>query len=310
MFCLHAAAVRLHQETTLLLGNNHAGKSTLVVRLMADGQTSFGDDIIGMTERKDVLSFGIPPRLRLPLPPSDALSEFAGRHRGIHDERYQYVDAADSLSAPFGQSSPLQRIIILRRQSGGKTGFARLGRQEALQNLLPHYVMRRGSADAVLAHASMLAREIPAFLFLYSDLDEAAKLLHDVSERRTAPPEIPAISFPCRSGTGRRPLCRRRPKSTRKASAARVWIRNKSVRQVAACGSVFLIDDNADAVHALNAPGLAVWNMLEHPLSEEEAVLLLGEVFPDVPKTRMMHDVSTLFRTLREKRLIQEINGF
>ena len=75
LLCLHGALLSPDSENSdeassglLILGNNRAGKSTLTVRLMAEGLVSHGDDMLGLEPEGTMIALGIAPRLRLPLP--------------------------------------------------------------------------------------------------------------------------------------------------------------------------------------------------------------------------------------------------
>ena len=296
--CLHAAAVQIGGNTVLLLGDNRAGKSTLVARLMAQGQLSLGDDLIGVTPQGELLSFGIPPRLRLPLPPSAALAAFARTYKGIRDDRYQYLQAACGLCAPFGQRALPTHIVILQRRGTESARFLPLEHRSGLMQLLPHYVMRRGSAETVLSQASQLIREIPALMFRYSNLDEACDaLLHRLEAAPSAPAApLPPAGFPLPS-----------PAEQQRGPLSRAcFIQAPGTRLRVKHGNTFLLDGASDRVYGLNSLGKALWNLLEEPLSEAEAAFLLQEAFPHAEKQQIAHDVAELFSLLKAEGLIVE----
>lgn len=296
MTCLHAA-VRFGSGAALLLGDNHAGKSTLVSRLMAEGQVCLGDDLIGVVPGGALWAFGIPPRLRLPLPSSPKLAAFVQKNRGIRDDRYQYLRADCAFSAPFGQALPLERIIILQRRSGEHARFLPLTQDSGLMQLLPHYVMRRGSADIVLGQAAHLIREVPAFVFRYSSLDEAADALLNRLSTDAVTPDAPPLPQPHESCTAMPP--RESPPLSRvchiQAPGTRIRMEH---------GHIFLMDGASDRMYGLNRLGEALWRMLEQPLSEAEAAQLLQEAFPRTDKGRIAYDVAELFARLRHEGLI------
>lgn len=297
MTCLHAAAVRSGNGTLLLLGDNHAGKSTLVARLMAEGRVCLGDDLIGVAPGGTLWSFGIPPRLRLPLPSSPGLAAFVQKNRGIRDDRYQYLRADCAFSAPFGQALPPDRIIILQRRSGERARLLPVTHDSGLMQLLPHYVMRRGSADIVLGQAAHLIRNVPAFVFRYSGLDEAADVLLNRPSTDAVAPEAPHHPRPHESSPAM--YARETPRLSRtchrQAPGTRIRVEH---------GNIFLMDGASDRMYGLNRLGETLWHMLEQPLSEAEAAQLLQEAFPGTDKGRIAHDVAEIFARLRHEGLI------
>ena len=303
MLCLHAAAMGFQEEHTLLLGGNHAGKSTLIARLMADGCTSYGDDLIGITARGDIFSFGIAPRLRLPLPPSSPLLDFLLQHKGIGDDRYQYIKADSPLVAPFGHTAVLTRIVMLQRRSDGPAEFIPLTQASGLQGLLPHYVMQRGTAEAVFRQASAIMQHIPAGCFRYASLDEAASLLKQFPAEPHAAPPAATVSPSYRCRTRRLRAIRSRAIKPR-PRALQCYVQAPGVQAFSEYGSFFLTDSSSDAVFGLNRPGELLWNMLKQPLCEQEASLLLQEAFPSISRSRIQRDVEELFSRLKHKKLI------
>ncbi len=297
LLCLHGAAVAgSGKDAVLLLGDNRSGKSSLVVRLMAEGLISYGDDLVGVTSEHAVMSFGVPPRLRLPLPPSEILAAFVRSHPGIGDGVYQYLDAEVPL-AGFGQSRPLGRIVILQRHQGVQPRFVPLAHNETLLDLLPRYIMREGEAPIILEQAGQMA-QLPTALFQYSDLDEAARyLIHELDN-----PDRPTAEFP---DSGNRKQKRTRSISFRHRHIPETeYVQVPSIHLHMQNGECFLTDASGNALYHLNVLGQAVWRMLAAPLSEAEAVRLLRQTFPRIPGNRIAHDMERLFFDLRQANLV------
>lgn len=353
LFCLHGAAVRLvtagaedagggegpkDTGAVLMFGANRAGKSVLTARLMASGHIGCGDDMIGMTEEGEIVSFGIPPRLRLPLPRSERLRVLARTYRGTSDARYRYLQSGMPLLAPFGSRSGVNHALVLERTSGARPEFVPLSQDEGLARILPRWIMRQGTAETVFRRAERLAARIPVFLFRYSDLDEAAAFLGAGAASRSGwrcagsgtegtsgnRPENGRPCPPARGNRGPSPVICGPDKGRDKGSdrqrgkdaagekggthADRIervrYKRADGVRSFARDGSLFLVDGSSDAIFHLNASGQAVWLLLDAPLDEEEAVALLREAFRSVPEARIVRDVKLLFRGLLRAGLV------
>ena len=66
-----------------------------------------------------------------------------------------------------------------------------------------------------------------------------------------------------------------------------------------------LSDVRGNALYRLTPLGCALWQMLEQPLSEAQAVALLAEAFPQAGRRRIAQDVRALFEALRRHGLIE-----
>ena len=58
ILCVHAAAIKIKEKNILILGDNKAGKSSLIAKLMELGYINLGDDLIGITQDKEIFCFG------------------------------------------------------------------------------------------------------------------------------------------------------------------------------------------------------------------------------------------------------------
>lgn len=305
VLCLHAAAAKRGEHTLLLLGDNHAGKSTLLSRLLADGWTSLGDDLIGVMVEGKIMSFGIPLRLRLPLPPSSELARFVHSCGGIRDGRYLHL-RTEPHSAPFGTISSPTHILVLQRRSRIKAELLPLKRLAGLIRLMPHYVMRTGSAESTFRYAAELMHRTSASLFRYDDLDEAAALLRQFSECGLSQPRAYVSS-----GKGRTNIPEVQPVIQTKEHVFKEtqeqYIRSSNVRTFHEYGRAFLVNQDTDIIYGLNRTGELLWSLLADPLSEKEATLFLHRCFPGTDRERIRRDMSSLFRELKEKRLIRHV---
>ena len=99
----------------LMFGANRAGKSVLTARLMAAGHIGCGDDMIGMTEEGEIVSFGIPPRLRLPLPRSRPCPDIQGdERRPLPVSAIRYASSGPFREQKRGKLCPCPRTDVRR----------------------------------------------------------------------------------------------------------------------------------------------------------------------------------------------------
>ncbi len=180
----------------VLLGDNRCGKSSLAVRLMAEGMTCFGDDMLGLDAHGTFTAFGLAPRLRLPLPASARLQDFASRHAGPGDERAFFLQADADILAPFGAHCQAGAIVFLCREPGRDSdstlpALVRLSPQEALPLLIHRFFMQENSALQVLEAATVLAEHVPCCMFSYTALDTAADFLAALVRQKLP---LPALS--------------------------------------------------------------------------------------------------------------------
>ena len=294
---MHAAAVQLPTGLYLFVGDNRAGKSSLVTRLMAGGGVDYGDDLVGISSTgMEAFSLGIPPRLRLPLPPSARLRSFVCTHIGERDERYCYLQSDLETLAPFGTRRKIDACVFLCRRRRGNA-VLRYSPSSA-HRLIPHCVLHKGSARMAIEVMQDLAASAPFFELEYAGLDEAADLL--LSQEL-----VPVTSANHRIvSNGVRRWCHAEPLKSCVLSLA-LYRRAEGVRLLADTEGAYLVDERTDAVFHLNAVSEGVWLMMEYPLSEAEAASLLQERFPDVNPGSIGRDVSRLFCEFRKAGLIE-----
>ena len=327
ILCMHAAAIQFRHGSILLLGDNGSGKSLLTARLMASGHIGYGDDMVGLMPDNAIMSFGLPLRLRRPLPPSEALGAFVQKYKGIGDTRYQYLKSDMPLLASFGQQTRLTHGIVLQRSPGAAETLISVDHAGGMRRILPRYVMHHGMANTVFKHAMTLISQAPILIFRYSDLDSGAEFLCRKLEQTPVPFSTEQEYFPAPPKHLPMPPCRARqnsPGSNRisgKISRSpflhiyREKSRIRHIRHIQTQGvhsfpektGLFLIHASTDAIFHLNPLGQAVWKLLEAPLSETEAILLLKEAFQTIPQPRIQKDIAELFRALRKRGLIQPV---
>ena len=149
LISLHAAAVCLHGRTLIFCGDNRAGKSTLVTRLMADAARGLGDDLLGL-HRGKIFSFGVAPRLRLPPPSSPALKRFMNERPGIRDRHYGYLAPSPDDLAPWGERHAPDAVILLERTPGSRAVLLPASAATGMDNVLARFLIPDGGAREVL----------------------------------------------------------------------------------------------------------------------------------------------------------------
>lgn len=304
LISLHAAAVRLHGRTLLFCGDNRAGKSTLVARLMADAARGLGDDMLALHQGR-IFSFGVPPRLRLPLPSSPALNDFMAESPGIRDRHYGYLAASPDRLAPWGERNRPGAVILLERTPGSRARLLPAPAATGMDNVLARFLIPDGGAPEVLRLGTRLLDALPCRILRYEDLDEAAGLL-----AQQAPLLPPAASLPAElspvtvaSAFHGQPVP---PPSGDAGDSRTLWQQRPGLSCRQAGQSIFLSDSPGNTLFRLDGIGAVVWQLLSAPLSRDEALSLLAETFPNVPQTRIRHELKQLFQGLFKARLIEK----
>lgn len=296
---LHAAAVAGHDCGLLLCGTHQAGKSVLTTRLMAGGWTGFGDDMVALTREGQLFSFGIAPRLRLPLPASSVLRAYVAARRGCGDRSAVYLDAAQSGTAPWGARHTAHAVVVLRRVAAGPVRLRALGSGDGVKALLQRSLFDAGQAGTTLHAACALLERLPCVQLSYADADRAAQCLTAWARQGLPAPagEVASVAYAAERAPSGRDDDGVQP-------SACCWRRCKGpvFRQVGLAG--YLADARGSALYRLTPLGCALWRMLEQPLSEAQAVALLLEAFPQAGRRRIAQDVRALFESLRRRGLI------
>lgn len=304
LLCLHCAAVELGDALVVFPNTNRAGKSTLAVRLLADEVAVYADDLLAVTKDGQGMSFGIPPRLRLPLPAREtALKRFFTVRKGMGDADYQFVAPRTPGLAPFGACKPIAAFVVLDRGKGrGSARLSRLPGTLGLQSIINRNVMRPQDAMTVFARSKALADAVPCWKLSYSGLDEAAALL---KKNFTGPKPVLAVEAVQPEPLPAPPRKRRASRAKAMPDPHRRFVRHEGMAALPEQQELFLVQEEKDAIFHLNPVAAAVWEMLASPLSVSEACELLGTAFPQVPPQTLVSDVTALFNTLRKKNLIR-----
>ena len=320
LLCLHGALLSPDSENSdeassglLILGNNRAGKSTLTVRLMAEGLVSHGDDMLGLEPEGTMIALGIAPRLRLPLPASARLADFVAKHRGTGDERATFLVPNAAIMSPFGTRCRAGHIVVLERRAEEMPArLVRLEPAEALDELVFRFYLQEGTALSALECATRLASTVPCHVLVYSDLDEACALLASL----LAGEDIESATLsegPCKRPAPSYSLSRLKEEDNEGAQPPELpqILPEQEYRQcegaelVTCLGKSFLANREQNDLHALNETGRVLWLMLADPISVAEASLLVREAYPMISRAQIKEDVCNLFADLLDAGLIE-----
>lgn len=303
---LHCAAADFSDRLVLFPNTNQSGKSTLAVRLMAAGITIYADDLLAIDPQGQGMSFGIRPRLRLPLPQMEsALLRFVAANAGIQDGRYCYLKNTIPRLASFGQKKPIGAFVVPIRQKEGQAKLKMIPGTHGLQRVIERSLMHPGTAQMVLFRSRVLTEICPCWYLYYSNLDEAADLLI-----RSFAPQGPGWSRSAAPVNFKQPSLFKEKRRGRAAIFARRpsrinFIRNPDLEGLEAEGDLFLLHKAKDAIFYLNPLGKAVWELLAEPLNERMASRMLGSFFPQTPRRKIENDLMRLFSELKDAGLIR-----
>jgi hypothetical protein len=174
--CLHAAAAEVGNGLVCFPALHQAGKSTLMAALSAQNMRVFGDDVIALRRGRGV-SFGFLTRLRVPLPATlgKSLRTYIETHEGPANHKWIYVKPDDP--AQFGESKPIKAFVLLQRQQGKKARLEPARDVDVMKRLLSDNIIRVIPLIQIFDRMHRLCKSKPKFHLIYSDPEEAARLL-------------------------------------------------------------------------------------------------------------------------------------
>lgn len=304
--CLHSATFEIAGRLVVMTGTAHAGKSTLAARMAAEDVLVYCDDMLPLTAPDNLgLALGLPPRPRLPLPASAGavIKDHIERHAAASDGKYCYLDTTNL--AQHGRTAPIGAIILLDRRADGPAGFAPASRGEALRHLILRNMVRTEPASAMTARLHAVLNSVPCVKLHYSRLDDAAALLmHSFA----AWPVDEALLLADQPDAGT-PLAGASneiepPPEGEAVNPNAPYKRASGISARQAGDETFLFDANDISVLNLNPLATAIWTLLEEPITIAESTLLIGEIYPDVPRQTIERDVTRLFSDLAIAALI------
>jgi hypothetical protein len=174
----HAGAASFSRGAVIVVGPSLAGKSSVALHMVANGGRLLGDDSVAVADGC-ALSFGLAPKLRLPLP-ADAgrlFNRFAGARIRRAQSGIAHLRLRCGEAAGFGQGAPLRGIVILRHVEKGAPSLLPADRSTAMRALVTHAFAPQLGAAALVARLAALANRVPAYTLEFSRSREAARVL-------------------------------------------------------------------------------------------------------------------------------------
>jgi hypothetical protein len=301
--CFHCAAVEIGGRLIMFPNTEDAGKSTLVAKLASSGFRIFADDVLPISETsRSGMSLGVAPRLRLPLPPTadTAFREFVRTHRGPHDKEFAYLALPENLLAPYGALAPIGAVLVLDRRGSASAQLASVPRAQGLRQLIEQNFAPGGTRINAVDRLYGLIEPTPCFSLIYSDLDEATKLIRTRFSKNSASWRK-ASKAPW---TEAAEVAVEVPPERIRAHVPR-FEQTPGVILRAVDDDLFLVQPDQEVVFHLNPVAASLWRLLDRPTTMAAAIDTLSQVFPLADARRVKRDVRTLFDTLRAGGLIR-----
>lgn len=186
---LHAAAlVGPGGQALTLIGETHAGKSTLTLLLAQAGWCILGDDVVAV-EAPDgqarIIGLGLAPKIRQPLPAriAERAGPFAEQRRAATVANVDYLHPKTEELSPFGTDDvPLGQLVRLQRAQPGEPHHANLQsarRPDLVRSLTANLFAPELRGRARLGQTLTLAASAPGWTLDFNDSLAAADLLLD-----------------------------------------------------------------------------------------------------------------------------------
>ena len=182
LLCLHCAAVEFEQGLVVFPNTYRAGKSTLSLKLVSCGAQLFTDDVLPITSHGDEgMALGILPRLRLPLPNDlqQNFVDFLQDRAGPQNKRYLYVKLNPDEQAPLRTIAPIKGITILQRNRNAEPKLLEVKKSIVVKDMILRNFARQNPGLEIVDRLYSIVENAKCYSLVYSDLDEAVKLLKD-----------------------------------------------------------------------------------------------------------------------------------
>jgi hypothetical protein len=146
LFCLHAAAVLTPAGLVCFPSLRKAGKSTLCAQMAADGSRLYGDDVLPLDPDTGMgVALGMPPLLRLPLPPglSARTADFIAERAGPRSRDWLYLALAAGEIARPGDKAAIAAFVLLKRRGRSRARLKPADRSTVLSELIQQNLVNR-----------------------------------------------------------------------------------------------------------------------------------------------------------------------
>lgn len=182
----YGAAVRIGRKSVVLLGPSTAGKTVLVLHVVARGAQLYGDETF-VVDRRDGSIEGMPRRLllreaSLPYFPNERMRDVCRRSTHALETTQGRLWYAIDPSELFERNvtagpAPLGAIVLISRKDGTTSleeAHAKIGLMELTRRLY-----RRPADLAEIAAFTRVCGDVPTYRISAADPGAAAALLHD-----------------------------------------------------------------------------------------------------------------------------------
>ncbi len=184
LLCIHAAAMRWEGGLLVFPASGKVGKSTMAVHGAAAGAAVFTDDVLAVRESEgSALSFGVAPRLRLPLPENvtDGFCGFLREREVLGNDYGRFVGLRPGEIAEFGEAAPILAIVLLDRMSSGSASMEAIGKSEVLRDLMGRYFTQGIDAETKLQRLLKIAEAGACYRLRYVDCEAGIGLLREIA---------------------------------------------------------------------------------------------------------------------------------
>lgn len=307
--CLHCAAAEWDGRLVLFPGRAKAGKSTLMARLAADGVRVLADDVLPTCGNEDEWgwSFGLAPRIRMPLPPDAGarLEGFMQQHGGPGDEDARYLLAPDDVAPRHGHRARIAAIVLLERSTQRRPAeLSAVAPGEGLASLILQNLAPELPAPDLVARLHRIVMRVPCLRLRYRELDDACRVLQWAFSNAPLDPAQTHPSAEAKAWENAREVPTLAPLAIDPAHPCR---QAEDLAIHRADGEVFLVNRRTQGIHRLNDLGGGIWRLLEQPTSLASALEVVAGAYPLEPVARIEKDLRALWSALLAEGLIRPV---
>ena len=299
LLCLHAAGIEFAGRLVVFPSQRRSGKSTLSAALARLGHAIYSDDFLPIAHEPGTktllgLANGIAPRLRLPLPQgvSDAFRSFVETDSGPSNRQYKYI--TDCPIPAHGAQLPIGAIVLLdRRDIPEPAKLEPLSEAEAISALILQNFARQMHGAEILRALAAMAHDLPLYRLVFSDVEDAAAMLHECSELQRLPTARLAAPI-CAQPANLDP----KPIPVPPDIGSGVFVRPDGCEATFAGDEMFVATPDGSAIHRLNAGLKLIWLLLEEPATADDVAQVLSELYPEIPSQQLHRDAVAGFEQL------------